>query len=77
MHATRGGRRYDFDPEMAVRLCWAGVRKLEVPAPCRYLSATDGGVSHFHYVRDNLRMIGLHIRLLLEMPLRRRMHRYL
>jgi glycosyltransferase involved in cell wall biosynthesis len=77
MHATRGGRRYEFDPEMAVRLCWAGVRKLEVPAPCRYLSAADGGVSHFHYVRDNLRMIGLHIRLLLEMPFRRRMHRYL
>lgn len=67
---TRGARRYDFDPEIAVRLCWQGVEAINVPAPCRYLSKADGGVSHFHYVRDNGRMAALHVRLLLELLVR-------
>jgi hypothetical protein len=50
-----------------------------LPAPCRYLTKAEGGVSHFHYVRDNLKMAGLHIRLLLELllwrwPAVRRLH---
>lgn len=65
---TRHGRRYDFEPELAVRLRWAGVPALNVPAPCRYLGADEDGVSHYHYLRDNLRMAGLHTRLLLEWP---------
>eukprot|EP01031_Cornospumella_fuschlensis_P016069 gene16069-19623_t len=50
----RGGRRYDFDTESAVRLCWSGVPMLNLPAPVRYFSRAEGGVSHFHYVRDNI-----------------------
>lgn len=69
MRASRFGRRYDFDPELAVRLVWSGVPTLNVPAACRYLSPADGGVSHFHYLRDNLRMIWLHTRLLTELLL--------
>lgn len=62
---TRGGaRRYDFDPEAAVRLYWNGVRPIKHPAEVRYLPPDDGGISHFHYLRDNLRMIALHLRLL-------------
>ncbi|MDR2673394.1 MAG: glycosyltransferase family 2 protein [Opitutaceae bacterium] len=64
MRATRFARRYDFDPEAAVRLFWAGVPAVNLPAACRYLSRADGGVSHFHYVRDNLRMAWLHTRLI-------------
>jgi glycosyltransferase involved in cell wall biosynthesis len=64
MRATRFARRYDFDPEMAVRLFWAGVPTVNIPAACRYLSRADGGVSHFHYVRDNIRMVWLHTRLI-------------
>ncbi|MFA6287301.1 MAG: glycosyltransferase family 2 protein [Opitutaceae bacterium] len=61
---TRAARGFDFDPEIAVRLVWAGVPTLNLPAPCRYIAKADGGVSHFHYLRDNLKMIWLHTRLL-------------
>ena len=70
LQATGRGRRYDFDAEAAVRLVWAGTPTLNLPAQCRYLSAADGGVSHFHYVRDNLRMVWLHTRLIAALPAR-------
>jgi len=61
---TGGGRHYDFDAEAAVRLVWAGTPTVNLRARCRYLSAGEGGISHFHYLRDNLRMIWLHTRLI-------------
>ncbi len=67
--ARRGGRRYDFDTEAAVRLGWAGVPPVNVPAPVRYFSHAEGGVSHFHYVRDNLTLAWMHIRLITELVL--------
>jgi glycosyltransferase involved in cell wall biosynthesis len=69
MHRTRGARRYDFDPEIAVRLFWSGTPTRQLAARCRYLSAAEGGISHFHYVRDNVRMIWLHTRLITELLL--------
>ncbi len=66
MAATRFMRGYDFDPEAAVRLCWAGVPALNLPAPVRYLDRAEGGVSHFRYGRDNLRLTWMHIRLMLR-----------
>ncbi len=69
LRGTRFARRYDFDPEVAVRLVWAGTPTRNVPATCRYLSRAEGGVSHFHYLRDNVRMIWLHTRLLAELLL--------
>lgn len=62
--SIRSARRYDFDPEIAVRLFWRGVPPLNLPAPCRYIAKADGGVSHFHYIRDNVRMVWLHTRLI-------------
>ncbi|MBN3858536.1 glycosyltransferase family 2 protein [Paraburkholderia sp. Ac-20340] len=56
-------RRFDFDPEAAVRLCWAGVRPIQIEAPVRYFSAHEGGVSHFNYARDNLLLSWMHLRL--------------
>lgn len=61
---TPSGRRYDFDPEAAVRLFWAGVRPIRRRAAVRYVAREEGGVSHFHYLRDNITMICLHARLL-------------
>lgn len=58
-------RRFDFDPEAAVRLCWRGVPTVNLPAPVRYLRAEEGGVSHFHYWRDNVLLTWMHIRLVL------------
>ena len=66
---TRFARRYDFDPEVAVRMVWNGTPTLNIPATCRYLAKSDGGISHFHYLRDNLRMIWLHARLLTQLIL--------
>lgn len=56
-------RRFDFDPEAAVRMCWHGLRPLIRPAPIRYLTPEEGGVSHFNYVRDNLLLTWMHTRL--------------
>ncbi len=70
MRRHRWMRRFDFDVEAAVRLCWAGVRPVNLPAPVRYLSPAQGGVSHFHYGRDNLLLSWMHARLFLGFLLR-------
>jgi glycosyltransferase involved in cell wall biosynthesis len=64
---TRFARGFDFDPEVAVRMAWRGVPLLNLAAPCRYLAPEDGGVSHFKYVRDNVRLCSLHVRLLTQL----------
>ena len=58
-------RRFDFDPEAVVRLSWAGVPALNLPAPVRYLRPDEGGVSHFRYLRDNTLLSWMHLRLVL------------
>lgn len=63
-------RHFDFDPEAVVRLCWHGVRPVNLPAEVRYFSAEEGGVSHFNYLRDNLLLSWMHLRLVLEFVLR-------
>jgi len=63
-------RRFDFDVEAAVRLVWRGTRPVNLPAPVRYFSAEEGGVSHFNYVRDNLLLSWMHLRLLAGFLLR-------
>lgn len=81
MRGQRFMRRFDFDPEAAVRLSWAGLPALNLPAPVRYFSAEEGGVSHFKYLRDNALLTWMHARLflgfLLRLPLLiwRRLHR--
>jgi glycosyltransferase involved in cell wall biosynthesis len=65
MRRQRWMRRFDFDPEAAVRLSWAGVAAVNLPAPVRYLRAEDGGVSHFQYLRDNTLLTWMHTRLFL------------
>ncbi len=68
--ATRWMRRFDFDPEAAIRLCWMGVRPVNFPTHVRYFRPDQGGVSHFHYLRDNLLLTFMFLRLLVEMPAR-------
>jgi hypothetical protein len=65
MEANRWMRRFDFDPEAAVRLCWKGLRPINVPAPVRYFRPEEGGVSHFNYYRDNALLTWMHTRLML------------
>ena len=63
-------RRFDFDTEAVVRLAWRGVKPINVDAPVKYLSADEGGVSHFRYGRDNLLLTWMHTRLMVEFVLR-------
>lgn len=70
LDSIRSARRYDFDPEVAVRLFWRGVPAVNLPAPCRYIAKSDGGISHFHYLRDNVRMVWLHTRLITRLLFR-------
>ena len=73
MQGQRWMRRFDFDPEAAVRMCWQGVKPVNLPATVRYFRADEGGVSHFNYLRDNLLLTWMHSRLfigfLLRLPL--------
>ena len=66
-------RRFDFDPEAAVRLVWRGVAPINLPAPVKYFRPEEGGVSHFNYWRDNALLSWMHTRLffgfLLRLPL--------
>lgn len=65
MESTRHARRFDFDPEVAVRLAWRGVPMINLPTPVRYPGKEEGGISQFHYVRDNLLLTWMHFRLFL------------
>jgi len=63
-------RRFDFDTEAVVRLAWRGVKPVNIDAPVKYLTAEEGGVSHFRYGRDNLLLTWMHARLMVEFVLR-------
>lgn len=63
-------RHFDFDPEAVVRLCWRGVKPINVSAPVRYFSIEEGGVSHFNYWRDNVLLTWMHTRLFIGFVLR-------
>ena len=67
---TRWMRRFDFDPEAAVRLFWRGVPPINHPSPVRYFRPEQGGVSHFNYLRDNLLLTFMHARLLAGLVVR-------
>jgi glycosyltransferase involved in cell wall biosynthesis len=56
-------RRFDFDVEAVVRLCWRGVQPINLAAPVRYFRPDEGGVSHFRYWRDNALLTWMHARL--------------
>lgn len=70
MERRRWMRRFDFEPEAAVRLCWCGIRPINLAAPVKYFSPEEGGVSHFNYLRDNALLTWMNVRLLLEFIVR-------
>jgi glycosyltransferase involved in cell wall biosynthesis len=64
MQRSRWMRRFDFDAEAVVRLAWRGLPVVNLAAPVKYFSAAQGGVSHFHYGRDNLLLTSMYLRLI-------------
>jgi glycosyltransferase involved in cell wall biosynthesis len=63
MQESNGMQGFDFDPEAVVRFAWHGVPLIHLPTPVRYLSRAEGGISHFKYLRDNVLLTGMHLRL--------------
>jgi glycosyltransferase involved in cell wall biosynthesis len=63
MRQTRWMRRFDFDAEAVVRLSWNGVPAINLPAPVHYFATAEGGVSHFDYLRDNVLLTSMYLRL--------------
>lgn len=77
LRGIKGGRRFDFDTQLAVRLYWAGVPPLSLSTPVHYTQRTNGGVSHFRYLRDNLLLTRVHTRLFLRsLTMLPRLYRY-
>lgn len=70
MRTQRWMRRFDFDTEAVVRLAWHGVKPINLDAPVKYLSAQEGGVSHFRYGRDNALLTWMHTRLMVGFVVR-------
>ena len=70
MRSSLWMRRFDFDVEAVVRLSWAGVPARNLPAKVKYFTRAEGGVSHFHYGRDNVLLSSMHARLLTGFLLR-------
>jgi glycosyltransferase involved in cell wall biosynthesis len=56
--------RMDFEPEIAVRLFWAGTPVVNVSTRVRY---PKNGISHFDVLRDNSRITWMHTRLFFGM----------
>lgn len=56
LESTSLGRRYDVECVLAIRLSRAGHPVINVATLVRYFQAGEGGVSHYHYLRDNVRL---------------------
>ena len=65
LRSIQGGRRFDFDTQLAVRLYWKGIPPLNLATPVTYKKKTQGGVTHFKYFRDNLLLVVVHAQLTL------------
>jgi glycosyltransferase involved in cell wall biosynthesis len=61
--ARARGEAMDFDPEIAVRLAWAGIDIVHIPSRVIYRQAAEGGVSHYRGVADTLLIASAHVRL--------------
>ncbi len=56
LESTCLGRRYDVECVLAIKLSRDGHPVINVATPIRYFQAGEGGVSHYHYLRDNVRL---------------------
>jgi glycosyltransferase involved in cell wall biosynthesis len=62
LDAVSLGSRMEFDPEIVVRLAWAGIPIVNIPTRVRYF---PGGLSNFRMVRDNALIVRAYTRLVL------------
>ncbi len=62
---TRGDRM-NFDIEIPVRMVWNGVRIINEKVPVRYLTAEEGGISHYQTFWDTAQISWTHTKLVCE-----------
>jgi len=58
LESIKLGEHMEFDPQLAIQLYWRGTPIVNLPT--RVVYAT-GGLSHFDFVRDNLRLAGVYL----------------
>ncbi len=63
---SRLGHRYDLECVAAVKLRWLGTPVINLPTRVKYFTKAEGGVSHYRYLRDNVRMAGTYLRLMVK-----------
>jgi glycosyltransferase involved in cell wall biosynthesis len=63
LSSIRGGKRFDFETQLAVRLYWRGIPAVSFPSRVTYPQKEEGGVSHFKYLRDNILLVHTHLRI--------------
>ena len=56
LEAGDSGQRYDFECVAAIQLGRMKVPFVNVPTPVQYFLKEEGGVSHYRYGRDNVRL---------------------
>ncbi len=61
------GPRMDFDTEILVKAAWCNTQLKFIDTEVQYI---EEGRSHFRYIRDNLVLIRLHVRLMFGMVIR-------
>ncbi len=64
--AKARGDRMNFDIEIPVRMVWNGVRVINEPVPVRYLTAAEGGISHYQTFWDTAHISWTHTKLVFE-----------
>jgi glycosyltransferase involved in cell wall biosynthesis len=64
------GNRMDFDIEIPVRMVWKRVPVVNAEVRVRYLTAEEGGISHYQTVRDTLLISWAHSKLMTEIIFR-------
>ena len=62
--ATKLGRHYDLECVAAIRLSWDGHPVKNIATPVQYFQKSEGGVSHYRYMRDNIRLGRVYLRLI-------------
>jgi glycosyltransferase involved in cell wall biosynthesis len=67
LERVKMGRHMEFDPQLVIELFWRGVPVVNLSTQVVYNAA---GLSHFDFVHDNLRLIGVYIQALGGMLLR-------
>jgi len=72
LDAIPTGDHMEFDPQLIIQLCWAGVQVRNVPTRVVYRS---GGLSHFDALWDNVRLSSMYSRSLGGMLWRLRLGR--